>query len=198
MNRNGTSYSVALIVLCCLLWLAGCTALDMAEQPRCDPLEYTTFFDDNRCSRHLVANTVARGQLNLDEHFYGGTDEQGELVDTFPFVITRDVLARGQERYNIFCTPCHDFVGTGEGMIVRRGFTAPPSFHTDRLRQAPVGHFYDVISNGFGVMPDYAEQIEPEDRWAIVAYIRALQLSQYAPLEELPAGVREQLSGVDE
>ena len=185
-----------LVVTLCLLWLSACTQV-MEEQPRCDPLEFTPFFEDGRCSRHLPPDTVAQGQLRTDEHFYAGTSE-GELATTFPFTVTMAVLERGQERFNIFCSPCHDRVGTGQGMIVQRGFTSPPSFHSERLRQAPEGHFYDVISNGFGVMPDYAEQVPPADRWAIVAYIRALQLSQYAALEELPAGLRQQLPGGDQ
>jgi hypothetical protein len=174
-----------------LLLLAGCRQ-KMADQPRYEPLARSTFFDDGRAARPLEEGTVARGQLRNDQHLYTGK-EGGKLVDTFPFSVTLERLARGQERYNIFCSPCHDRVGTGQGMIVRRGYRAPASFHIDRLRQAPAGYFFDVMTNGFGVMPDYAQQVHPEDRWAIVAYIRALQLSQHATLADVPQVQRQQL-----
>jgi mono/diheme cytochrome c family protein len=164
----------------------------MADQPRYEPLQKSGFFEDQRASRPLVEGTVARGQLNADEQFYTGKLD-GKAVDNFPFPIDRQVLLRGQQRFNIFCSPCHDRVGSGEGMIVRRGYHAPPSFHIDRLRAAPPGHFFDVISHGFGAMPDYAEQISPSDRWAIVAYIRALQLSQHAELGDVPDSERRSL-----
>jgi mono/diheme cytochrome c family protein len=174
-----------------LLLLAGCRQ-KMADQPRYEPLARSTFFDDGRAARPLEEGTVARGQLRNDQHLYTGK-EGGKLVDTFPFSVTLERLARGQERYNIFCSPCHDRVGTGQGMIVRRGYRAPASFHIDRLRQAPAGYFFDVMTNGFGVMPDYAQQVHPEDRWAIVAYILALQLSQHATLADVPQDQRQQL-----
>ena len=174
-----------------LFALAGCKQ-KMADQPRYEPLSRSTFFSDDRAARPLVEGTVARGQLRSDEHLYTGKERE-KLVDTFPFPVTRAVMARGQQRYNIFCSPCHDRAGTGQGMIVRRGYRVPPSFHIDRLRQAPAGYFFDVISNGFGVMPDYAQQVQPEDRWAIVAYIRALQLSQHATLADVPEDQRQQL-----
>lgn len=173
------------------IFLAACQQ-QMADQPRYDPLSSSTFFGDGRSARPLVEGTVARGRLRTDEHFYTGR-EQGRLVDTFPFPVTRSVLARGQERFNIFCSPCHDRIGNGQGMIVRRGYRAPPSYHVDRLRAAPLGHFFQVMTNGFGVMPDYAQQVSPEDRWAIVAYIRALQLSQHARLVDVPPEERSQL-----
>ena len=171
--------------------LAGCKQ-KMADQPRYEPLARSTFFQDDRAARPLVEGTVARGQLRSDEHLYLGK-EGGKTVDRFPFPVSLAVLTRGQQRFNIYCSPCHDRVGTGQGMIVRRGYRAPPSFHIDRLRQAPAGYFFDVMSNGFGVMPDYAQQIQPEDRWAIVAYIRALQLSQHATLADVPDDQRQQL-----
>jgi hypothetical protein len=174
-----------------LLLLAGCRQ-KMADQPRYEPLAHSTFFDDGRAARPLEEGTVARGQLRNDRHLYTGK-EGDKLVDTFPFAVTLERLARGQERYNIFCSPCHDRVGTGQGMIVRRGYRAPESFHIDRLRQAPAGYFFDVMTNGFGVMSDYAQQVHPEDRWAIVAYIRALQLSQHATLADVPENQRRQL-----
>ena len=185
------SRGLCVSVMLVFAFLAGCQQ-KMADQPRYEPLSRSTFFGDDRAARPLVEGTVARGQLRTDEHLYTGK-EAGKLVDTFPFPVTLAVLTRGQQRFNIFCSPCHDRVGTGQGMIVRRGYRAPPSFHIDRLRQAPAGHFFDVMSKGFGVMPDYAQQIQPEDRWAIVAYIRALQLSQHATLADMPEDQRQQL-----
>ncbi|MGH9313761.1 MAG: c-type cytochrome [Vicinamibacterales bacterium] len=151
----------------------------MHDQPKYEPLEASTFFRDGQASRPLVEGTVARGQLREDEHLYTGK-VNGQPATTFPFAITREMMDRGQERYDIYCAPCHDRAGTGDGMIVKRGYRMPQSFHIDRLREAPPGHFYDVVTNGFGAMPDYRAQIRPEDRWAVVAYIRALQLSQHA------------------
>lgn len=155
----------------------------MADQPRYEPLEASTFFADGQSSRPLIEGVVARGHLHDESE-----------AKTYPTPVTLDVMRRGQDRYNIYCTPCHDRVGTGQGMAVRRGFRrGPPSFHIDRLREAPPDHFFDVITNGFGAMNDYAMQIEPRDRWAIVAYIRALQLSQGANIQELSAEERRQL-----
>jgi len=167
---------------------------DMHDQPRYKPLAGSPFFEDGRASRPPVAGTVPRGHARTDEHLYAGK-VNGRLAETFPFPITRSVLERGRERYDIFCAPCHGRDGYGEGMIVQRGFRRPPSFHTDRLRQAPVGHFFDVITNGFGTMASYASRIRPEDRWAIVAYIRALQLSQNATLQDVPPAERRRLMG---
>lgn len=164
---------------------------DMHDQPRFEPLERNTFFADNRASRPLIAGTVARGHLRLDAHLYEGKVD-GELARTFPFPITKDVLARGRERFDIFCSPCHDKTGGGNGMIVQRGFRPPPSFHVERLQKAPVGHFFDVITNGFGAMYDYRERIKPKDRWAIVAYIRALQLSRSLTFDELPEALKSE------
>jgi mono/diheme cytochrome c family protein len=177
----------------CFLVTPGCQQ-EMADQPRYKPLQKSAFFGDERSARPFVEGTVARGELKPDEHFYTGKS-RGKLVDTFPLPVTRDALVRGQERFNIYCSPCHDRVGAGQGMVVRRGFRAPPSFHIDRLRVAPVGHFFDVITHGFGAMPDYAEQVSPADRWAIAAYIRALQLSQHATIADVPAAERQRLTG---
>jgi mono/diheme cytochrome c family protein len=191
--RNLLEPEVYVFVAFGLALMFGCQQ-KMADQPRYDPLTRSAFFGDERSARPLVEGTVARGQLRTDEHLYSGKD-RGKLVDTFPFPVTRQVLERGQERFNIFCSPCHDRVGNGQGMVVRRGYRAPPSYHIDRLRQAPVGHFFQVMTSGFGAMPDYAQQISPEDRWAIVAYIRALQLSQHAALSDVPGEQRQQLLG---
>jgi mono/diheme cytochrome c family protein len=165
------------------LWLSGCQQ-EMAKQPRYEPLDRSEFFDDQRAARPLVKGTVARGFLREDDHLYRGLID-GKPAATFPFPIDKQALLRGQERYNIFCAPCHDQIGTGQGMIVRRGYRPPASFHSDRLREAQAGTFFHNITEGFGSMPDYAEQITPEDRWAIIAYIRALQLSQNARLSDL-------------
>jgi mono/diheme cytochrome c family protein len=165
---------------------------DMHDQPRYEPLERSNFFSDQRAARPAIAGTVARGQLNLDEHLHTGKIN-GALAATFPFPITKDVLQRGQERFNIFCSPCHGRVGDGRGMIVQRGFRQPPSFHIQRLRESPPGFYFDVITNGFGAMYSYASRVPVEDRWAIAAYIHALQLSQNATLEDVPAEKQRQL-----
>jgi mono/diheme cytochrome c family protein len=169
----------------------------MRDQPYYKPLEESSFFADGQSARPLVADTVARGQLRSNDALYTGKLGD-QLVDTFPFTITREVLQRGQERYNIYCSPCHSRVGDGQGMVTRRGFPPPPSFHIDRLRDAPAGHFFVVITNGLGPMPSYAKQISPEDRWAIIAYVRALQLSQHATLEDVPPDEQERLQGAEQ
>ena len=177
--------------------LAACLGLiacqqKMADQPRYEPLQKSIFFDDQRASRPLVEGTVARGHRDADEQATTGKSG-GQPATTFPFPVNRQVLLRGRERYEIFCSPCHDRVGMGQGMIVRRGYRPPPSFHIDRLRAAPAGHYFDVITHGFGVMPDYAAQISARDRWAIAAYIRALQLSQNAAIGDVPESDRRAL-----
>ena len=162
---------------------------DMHNQPKYIPLRESTFFPDARSARPIVAGTVARGQLREDALLYTGK-VNGVDADVFPFPIDGRRMARGQERFNIYCSPCHGRTGRGDGMIVRRGYRHPPTFHQDRLRQAPVGHFFDVITNGFGAMPDYASQIPAADRWAIIAYVRALQLSEHATVADVPAAER--------
>lgn len=173
--------------------LTGCRQ-DMHDQPKYIPLRASSFFEDGRSARPIPAGTVARGHLDADVAFYTGKGPDGKYVDSFPFPITKEVLLRGQQRYNIYCTPCHDRLGTGNGMVVRRGFRHPPSYHIERLRQAPNGYIFDVITNGFGAMQDYSAQIEPADRWAIIAYERVLQLSQNATLNDVPAADRAQLN----
>lgn len=197
----------SLAVLAIVAALAfGCEG-DMADQPRYEPYEASTFFADGAASRPIPPNTVARGHLRADDHLYAG--RVGEAVaDEFPFEITEEWLLRGQQRYQIFCAVCHGATGDGNGMIVQRGFTRPPSFYpisahaaesqvlyqrSQYLLGAPVGHFFDVITNGWGAMFSYNDRITTEDRWAIIMYIKALQLSQHAPIDELPAGVRQQL-----
>ena len=171
--------------------LAGGCRQDMHDQAKYEPYEDSRFFADGTSARPVPRGTVARGQLRDDEPFYTGFTETDELVGTIPIRVTADVLERGRFTYDAFCAPCHDRAGSGLGMVVRRGFKQPPTYHQDRLRQAPPGHFFDVMTNGFGQMPSYADQIQPGDRWAVVAYIRALQLSQHARLAELPPEDRE-------
>jgi mono/diheme cytochrome c family protein len=177
LSALGMAASLALVV--------GCRQ-DMQDQPKYKPLAASRFWDNGASARPLVENTVARGHLDDDVEFYTGKTASGTLVEALPLPFTPQLLKRGQERFNIYCSPCHDRVGSGRGMVVRRGFKAPPSYHIDRLRQAPVGHFFDVMTNGFGAMPDYRAQVGAADRWAIVAYIRALQWSQQATLADVP------------
>ena len=176
----------------CLLLLAtaltSACRLDMHVQPKQNPLSRSDFFADQRSERPPVAGTVARGELHEDTYFYTGKIG-GNPGDYMPFPVTREVLERGRERYNIYCSPCHSLLGDGNGFVPSRGFSRqPPSYHIERLQRAPLGYFYDVITNGFGIMSDYASQISARDRWSIVAYIRALQLSQSATRADVPAG----------
>ena len=174
-----------------LALLGGCRQ-DMHNQPKYTPLRSSDFFPDGRSARAPVPGTVARGQLREDTVFYTGKVGD-QFAGQFPFPVTRAVLERGQERYNIYCAPCHARTGNGFGMVVQRGYRRPASFHDPRLRAAPPGYYFDAMTRGFGAMSDYAAQISPEDRWKIAAYIRALQLSQHATLEDLPPVQREQL-----
>jgi mono/diheme cytochrome c family protein len=168
----------------------------MHDQPKFKPLAKNDFFADRRSARPLVDGTIARGHLREDAALNTGKAD-GKPVDTFPFAVSAAVMARGQERFDIFCAPCHGRTGTGDGMIVRRGYRKPPTFHEDRLRQAAPGYTFDVITNGFGAMPDYAQQITVRDRWAIVAYIKALQRSQHAAIDGVPAAARAALESAD-
>jgi len=174
-----------------IVFLFGCRQ-DMHDQPKYQTLEVSDFFPDGRASRPPVPGTVARGGLSLDSHLYTGKVD-GVFVRSFPFPVTDEVMARGRERFEIFCTPCHSRLGDGRGMAVRRGIAPPPSFHIDRLRDIEEGYLFDVISNGFGRMYGYGAQIKVRDRWAIVAYLRALQLSQHARPADLPESARQEL-----
>jgi hypothetical protein len=185
-NRRTMQRVAAVCAFAAAGLLAGCRQ-DMQDQPKFIPQRGTEFYADGRSARPQVENTVARGQLHEDTYFYTGL-QNGKEGDAMPFPVTMDVLERGQERYNIYCTPCHSRVGNGAGMIVQRGYRPAGNFHTPRLMSAPLGHFFNVISNGYGAMPDYAAQVTPADRWAIVAYIRALQLSQAAKPADAAAG----------
>ena len=214
-----------------LILLSGCRQ-DMATQPSVRPLRPTAFFKNKPSQQLPVPGTVARGQLQDDDHLHRGRLSGGSIevqsvatmvglanpltarlggtpvaalaaltsagtgyVREFPFAVTQAVLERGRVQYDVFCAVCHDAAGTGAGMIVRRGYTKPPSYHVPRLRQAPVGYLFDVVTSGFGAMPDYASQIEVNDRWAIVAYLRVLQRSQYARLDDVPDDARTKLNG---
>jgi mono/diheme cytochrome c family protein len=169
-----------------LLLLAGCRS-DMQNQPYQRPLAESDFYADKRAARPLVEGTVARGDQRADTYFYTAKigNEDGNYM---PFPVTAEVMQRGQQRFNIYCSPCHGETGDGNGMIVQRGLQRPPSYHAERLRKAPIGHFFDVMTNGYGRMLDYSQQVPPQDRWAIAAYIRALQLSQSATKADVPPG----------
>ena len=173
------------------LALAGCRQ-DMHDTPRHEPLEASRFYADQRAARELIDGTVPRGFVNEDDFLNTGLVD-GAPAEQFPFAITRADLDRGQERFNIYCAPCHSRVGDGLGMVVQRGYRQPPSFHIDRLRDAPPGYMFDVITKGFGVMPDYRSQISVQDRWAIVAYVKALQLAQHATEADVPEADRSKL-----
>jgi len=188
-----------LILLSGLALLTGCRR-DMQDQPKMKPYRGTSFFGDGLSSRQPIEGTIARGFLRTDTEYFTGkkpkapgatatpqpttgtqTNTYPDDVEAFPFPVTKEIVDRGQQRYNIFCSACHGLTGNGDGMIVRRGFRRAASFNDDRLRQAPVGHFFDAITNGWGAMPSYASQIPVQDRWAIITYVRALQLSQQNP-----------------
>ena len=177
--------------LAVFLLLAGCRQ-DMHDQPRYEALEPSAFFPDGRSVRPQVRGTVARGEMESGTVLLTGRVD-GALTPDLPLPLTRKLLARGRQRFEIFCTPCHGQLGDGNGIVTQRGFRHPPSYHSERLRGVPVGHFFDVITRGFGAMTDFSDRIPPEDRWAIAAYIRALQYSRQAKLDELPADMRREL-----
>ncbi len=190
--KSSSSLLAALFV--CSFAFAGCgdgsptLRQDMANQPRQNPLSPSTVFNDGRSERPIADNTVVRGSVEDDALF---TPKES---NTFPLPLTPELLARGQDRYNIFCSPCHGLQGDGQGMVTLRGMKHPPSYHQERVRNEPNGYFFDVITNGFGAMNGYSAQLNPHDRWAIVAYLRALQLSRNAHVAELPANLREKLT----
>ena len=223
--RFGPMRSFAVCATSVALLSTGCQQ-QMADQPSYKPLEASSFFANGQSSRQLVAGTVARGHLEIDTHFYTGRKpganvqaetartehppplgknvagnsralDERQFVDTFPFPVTLEILEHGRERYMIYCTVCHDALGTGRGKIVERGYTPPPSYHIPRLRSVPVGHLFAVISEGYGSMPSYAGQISPRDRWAIVAYVRALQRSQHFPADELTPDMKQEMASAE-
>lgn len=189
---GGWTLAAVTILLVC----SGCR-LDMHVQPRYNPYDPTDFFNDGQSARMPVAGTVSRGDLTLgpDELLYTGK-VNGAVATGFPFPITREILDRGRERFNINCSPCHGLGGDGDGMIVQRGFRRPPTFHDDRLRNIPVGYFFQVITNGFGVMYPYGYRVTPRDRWAIISYIRALQLSRQVSINDLPPADQQKLQSL--
>ncbi|HZT42386.1 MAG TPA: cytochrome c [Chthonomonadaceae bacterium] len=182
-------------ILALLFLLPGCWQ-DMWTNARVMPLAASPVFVNDRSSRPLVPDTVARGHADLDQAFYTGF-VNGKPVLTLPVPLTRALLLRGQQRFDIYCSPCHGYAGYGNGMIVQRGFPAPPSYHSDRPRKAPIGHFFDVMTNGYGLMYSYADRVTPEDRWAIAAYIRALQRSQDATTHDVPPGTPMRPEGAE-
>jgi mono/diheme cytochrome c family protein len=199
-SRRGAGLVRSLIVLSFLLCLAACQRTGpsfqkMGRQPKYDPYEPSDFFADGMSARPRIAGTVARGEVSNNPFMDSGKID-GQDGDGFPIPVTAQLLDRGHQRFNIYCSECHGRIGDGNGMIPSRGFRRPPSFHTEALRNAKTGHFFDVMTNGFGAMPPYAVQVPVADRWAIVAYIRALQLSQNGTLNDVPAGERSKLGAV--
>jgi cytochrome c553 len=190
-SPKGLTLPRLVLLVCTVLLLTSCRR-DMQDTPRANTFSEARFFDDRMSARPLPAGTVSQEYGNYDELLETG--KIGERVsEVFPFEITAADLNRGRERFNIFCTPCHGWTGDGNGMVVQRGFRRPPSYHIERLRNAPIGHFFDVMTNGYGSMYSYAERVPARDRWAIAAYIRALQLSQGATIEDVPANNRAEL-----
>lgn len=193
------------LLMLVLLLAAGCTRHrpsekpplhvnpDMDNQPKYEAQEASKFFADGKAMRDLVPGTVARGYLRNDKAYYTGVSESGDTVETMPVTIDLDLLKRGQERFNIYCSPCHSTIGDGKGIMVQRGYVPPPSFHDDRVRNFPDGHIFIVISHGIRNMPSYGSQIPVDDRWAIVAYVRALERAQNATLEDVPVERRKEL-----
>ncbi len=194
LSRRARRVSSRLALAACLaggLAAGGCRQ-DMHDQPKYKPQAGSDFFLDRRAARPLPDGTVARGFERADTLLHTGR-AAGQPAAVFPFAVTSAVMERGRERFDIFCSPCHGRSGAGDGLVVRRGFRRPASFHEERLRAMPPGHFFDVMTNGFGAMPDYAQQVPVEDRWAIAAYIRALQRSQRATLGDVPPAERSRL-----
>ena len=184
---------LVLLLLSAFFLLTSCRQ-KMANQPKYDPLEPSDFFADGMSARPRIAGTVARGEASITGFLATGKIN-GQDGDGFPMPVTLDVMNRGQERFNIYCSECHGRLGDGNGMIPSRGYRRPPSYHTDTLRAAKTGHFFDVMTNGFGAMPSYAAQVPVNDRWAIIAYIRALQLSEHGTINDLPPEMRAKLGG---
>jgi mono/diheme cytochrome c family protein len=191
--RSNRLLALAFLVPFVAIFASGCRQ-DMHDAPRYDPLEFSRLFENGSSARQLVPGTIPRGYLNEDTLFYQGK-VNGQPSTSFPFPITKADLDRGEQRYNIYCSPCHGRTGEGNGMVVQRGFRQAASYHIDRLRNAPVGYLFDVITNGYGAMPDYKAQVPTDDRWRIIAYIRALQLSHHATAADVPAGEIGKLDG---
>jgi mono/diheme cytochrome c family protein len=186
-----TTRSSGAAVLTMLLWSVGCRQ-DMQDQPKYKPLGESRFFPDGRESRPIPAGTIARDELNDTDAVHTG-EADGTFLDTIPVPVDAALLHRGRDRFDIFCSPCHGRMGDGNGMVAQRGFRVPANLHTDRLRSVPPGYIYQVITNGYGAMGDYGDQIPIGDRWAIVAYVRALQLSRRAMITDTPPDARSKL-----
>jgi len=195
-SRASTSWPFPLAIAVAALLFAACRN-EMYDQAKAKALSESDFFANGQNARPVPTDTVARGYLRDDKAMYAGIGKDGQFVTELPVPLTRELMDRGHQRFDIFCSPCHGKPGSGMGMIVQRGFKQPSSFHTDRLRQQPIGYFFDVMSQGFGQMSSYASQVPPEDRWAIAAYLRALQLSQHANVAELSAEDRAALAQHD-
>src|SRR5215510_9462180 len=193
--KDSTISAISVLIVVSAVVTSGCRR-DMQDQPKYTPLRASEFFPDDRSARPLVEGTVSREHLGDDTLLETGKIGNDDAT-VFPFAVDARVVGRGRERYDIYCSPCHGRTGAGDGMIVQRGFRRPPSYHEERLRNAPVGYFFDVMTNGFGAMQDYAAQIPVQDRWAIAAYIRALQYSQNAKLEDVPTDHRADLDRPD-
>jgi mono/diheme cytochrome c family protein len=183
-------YAVVLLGLSFLLSACG---MNMHRQPRAEYQEASPYFANGSTSQQLLEGVVSRNRGAFDASFYSGQDATGNLLADIPFEVTQEVLERGQGRYNIYCAPCHNYTGDGQGVIVQKGMPQPASFHEERLRDQNIGYFYFVATNGFGRMFSYSSRITPEDRWAIAAYVRTLQLSQFATLEDVPSELRDEL-----
>ena len=200
--RSSARRSAPLLLAVLAVLTAGCSIRqNMYDQPKFEPYEETSFFGDNRSARELIPGVVPVGHLDEDDHFYRGKMEDGSWATEIPVEITGEVLARGANRFAIYCTPCHGQSGYGEGMVVQRGYKRPPSYHTDDLRSnpdKPVGYMFDVVSNGFGVMSGYSYPVKAPDRWAVIAYVRALQLSQNAAVADLPEEDQKELAALIE
>lgn len=188
VRRRGLGVGLALLALA-----AGGCRRDMFVQPKSNPLQASAFFANGAASRPLPDHTISREHLDADREFYTGKVGTNDLA-AIPVPVTMALLQRGRERFDINCSPCHGRTGEGNGMVALRGFPAPPTFHQERLRRAPIGHFFEVITHGYGVMYSYAQRVTPEDRWAIAAYIRALQLSHDARLQDAPPDERARLA----
>jgi hypothetical protein len=191
LRAAARSASALLVLGVALVGATGCRQ-DMHDQPKIKVYREADFFADRRGVRPIPEGTVARGFLQEDQHMYAGRAGE-DFTNEFPFPVTREVLERGRQQYDVFCAPCHGLAGLGNGMVVQRGFRPPPSFDNEEVRNQPVGYYFDVMTNGFGAMPDYRAQVSPGDRWAIAAYIRALQFSQRANIADLPADLRQRI-----
>jgi len=182
-----------LVLICAAALLESACRQDMQDQPKYKPLAVSSFFADGRSARPIPPGTVAMNELDDTDSFHTGSNATGDFLESIPLPITTALLRRGEQRFDIFCSPCHDRLGTGHGMVAQRGFQIPKDLDSDRIRQEPPGYIFQVISNGYGAMPDHRDQIAVRDRWAIVAYLRALELSRNARLTDVPAQEQSRL-----